>query len=94
MPVSAARIEPNADSPVAASLPGSSGGGLGSALGARPRRRRVRTDRPWSNPRFWILQLVVLAIYLIRLALTLALHLDSTSLWVEFSTFILARIFV
>ena len=41
---------------------------------------------PWSNSRFWILQLVVLAIYLIRLAATVAFHLDISSLAVEFST--------
>ena len=35
---------------------------------------------------FWILQLVILALSLIRLAATVAFHLDSTSLAVEFST--------
>jgi signal transduction histidine kinase len=89
MTAKAAPTEPDADSATAASLSGSSGNGLASVLGARSHRRRARRDRPWSNPRFWILQLVVLAIYLIRLALTLALHLESTSLWVEFSTFAL-----
>ncbi len=43
--------------------------------------------RPWTDSRFWILQLVVLALYLVRLAITVAFHLDSTSLAVEFSTF-------
>jgi signal transduction histidine kinase len=42
--------------------------------------------RPWTRSRFWILQLVVLALYLIRLAATVALHLDATSLALEFST--------
>ncbi len=41
---------------------------------------------PWANSRFWVLQLVVLALYLIRLAVTVAFHLDITSLAVEFST--------
>jgi signal transduction histidine kinase len=41
---------------------------------------------PWTNSRLWILQLVVLALYLIRLALIVAFHLDTTSLAIEFST--------
>jgi len=43
--------------------------------------------QPWSDSRFWILQLIVLALYLVRLAATLGFHLDVTSLGVEFSTF-------
>ncbi len=68
----------------------------------RAARERMGTDRPTSahdppreadgptlvKPRFWILQFVILAIYLVRLALTLALHLGLTSLAVEFSTFV------
>jgi signal transduction histidine kinase len=60
-----------------------------AASGARPPVTRGPTRRPWSEPLFLILQLVVLAIYLVRLALTLALHLEATSLAVEFSTFAL-----
>jgi signal transduction histidine kinase len=63
----------------------------------RPDVRRIETppqshpkeQRPWSQPRFWILQLVVLALYLVRLALTLAFDLDTTSLAVELSTFVI-----
>ena len=48
--------------------------------------RSVSSDAPWSNSTFWILQLVILALYLIRLAATVAFHLDSTSQALEFST--------
>ena len=41
---------------------------------------------PWADSRFWLLQLVVLALALIRLAVTVAFHLDPTSIGVEFST--------
>jgi signal transduction histidine kinase len=43
-------------------------------------------DRPWTRSGFWIIQLVVLTLYLLRLAATVAFHLDDTSLVVEFST--------
>lgn len=43
-------------------------------------------QRPWTRSGFWIIQLVVLTLYLLRLAATVALHLDDTSLVVEFST--------
>ena len=43
-------------------------------------------DRPWTNSGFWVLQLAVLALYLIRLAATVAFHFDATSLVLEFST--------
>jgi signal transduction histidine kinase len=45
--------------------------------------------RPWSKSAFWILQLVVLAIYLIRLASLVEFHLGVTSLVAEFSTLVL-----
>jgi signal transduction histidine kinase len=48
--------------------------------------RAATSSGPWADSRFWILQLVVLALYLIRLAVTVAFHLDITSLAVEFST--------
>ena len=48
--------------------------------------RSVSSNAPWSNSTFWILQLVVLSLYLIRLAATVAFHLDSTSQALEFST--------
>jgi len=41
---------------------------------------------PWSDSPFWLLQLAVLALALIRLAVTLAFHLDPLSIGVEFST--------
>jgi hypothetical protein len=46
-------------------------------------------DRPWSSSQFWIVQLIVLALYLIRLAVTLDFHLAVTSPGLEFSTFVL-----
>jgi signal transduction histidine kinase len=46
-------------------------------------------DRPWASSQFWIIQLVVLALYLIRLAVTVDLHLETTSLALELSTFVL-----
>ncbi|MGO8871569.1 MAG: histidine kinase [Acidimicrobiales bacterium] len=46
-------------------------------------------ERPWASSQFWLLQLVVLAVYLIRLVVTVAFHLDETSLAVEISTFAL-----
>ena len=42
--------------------------------------------RPWTRSGFWIIQLVVLTLYLLRLAATVAFHLDDSSLAVEFST--------
>ena len=42
--------------------------------------------RPWTNSRFWLLQLVVLALALVRLAVTLAFHLDSNGLVLVMST--------
>lgn len=59
------------------------------ANGKRAPVRLTAPDKPWTNSRFWLLQLVILAIYLIRLAATVAFHLDTTSLAVEFSTLIL-----
>ncbi len=50
---------------------------------------RTADDRPWSNSAFWILQLVVLAIYLIRLASLVEFHLGVTSIVAEFSTLVL-----
>ena len=46
-------------------------------------------DRPWASSQFWIIQLVVLALYLIRLAATVDFHLGATSLALELSTFVL-----
>jgi signal transduction histidine kinase len=38
------------------------------------------------NSRFWVLQLIILALYLLRLAAMVAFHLDTSSPAVEFST--------
>ena len=50
------------------------------------RRPTPSTLSPWTDSRFWLLQLVVLALALIRLAVTVAFHLEATSIGVEFST--------
>jgi PAS domain S-box-containing protein len=46
-------------------------------------------DHPWSSSTFWIIQLVVLALYLVRLAATVDFHLAATSVVLELSTFVL-----
>lgn len=51
------------------------------------RRPTTSPLSPWTDSRFWLMQLVVLALALIRLAVTVAFHLDATSIGVEFSTF-------
>ncbi len=48
--------------------------------------RGLSSNTPWTRSGFWLLQLVVLALYLVRLAATVAFHLESTSLILEFST--------
>jgi signal transduction histidine kinase len=57
----------------------------------RPRSEKVarRTSisgTPWANSRFWLLQIIILALAMIRLAATVAFHLDTGSLALEFST--------
>ena len=44
---------------------------------------------PWGESRFWILQLLVLAIALIRLAVTVSFGLDPTTVLLEVSTVVL-----
>ncbi len=61
-----------------------SGYGRRQRFGPRP-ISALRSTRG-RNSTFWILQLVILALYLIRLAATVAFHLDSTSQALEFST--------
>ena len=46
-------------------------------------------DRPWAHSPFWIIQLVVLALYLVRLAATVDFHLSASSVVLELSTFVL-----
>ncbi|HEX7442899.1 MAG TPA: PAS domain-containing protein, partial [Acidimicrobiales bacterium] len=48
-----------------------------------------RGERPWADSQFWILQFAVLALYLVRLASTVAFHLDTSSMELEFSTFVI-----
>jgi signal transduction histidine kinase len=50
--------------------------------------RAIRTH-PWVSSQFWMLQFIVLALYLIRLAATVAFHLDTGAVALEFSTFVL-----
>jgi len=42
--------------------------------------------RPWTDSRFWLLQVVVLALALVRLAATVAFHLDPAGLVLEVSS--------
>jgi signal transduction histidine kinase len=44
---------------------------------------------PWTDSRFWILLLVVLALALIRLAVTVGFHLEPGSVVIEFSTLVI-----
>jgi signal transduction histidine kinase len=53
---------------------------------------RSVTTTPWSRSGFWLLQLAVLALYLLRLAATVGFHLDATSLVLELSTLALFMI--
>lgn len=41
------------------------------------------------HSRFWVLQLVILALYLVRVSITVAFHLDPASQAVEFSTLVI-----
>lgn len=41
---------------------------------------------PWTSSQFWLLQLIVLAVSLGRVALSVALHLDANSPAIEFTT--------
>jgi signal transduction histidine kinase len=52
-------------------------------------RRRSRTAAPWTDSRFWVLQLVVLALALVRLALTVTFDLRPGDLVLEVSTVVL-----
>ncbi len=58
----------------------------GPVPGPEPSRVSGRDERPWTSSGFWILQLIVLALTLVRVAATVAFHLDATSLVLEFST--------
>jgi two-component system sensor histidine kinase UhpB len=55
-----------------------------------PRRRAgLSPQSPWSDSRFWLLLLVVLAFALVRLAVTVGLHLEPGSVGIEFSTLVI-----
>ncbi len=71
--------------PETAGAPGPAGP-PGPATASDRRSGPTPDQRPWSSSAFWILQLLVLAIYLIRLASLVEFHLGATSLVVEFST--------
>jgi signal transduction histidine kinase len=49
----------------------------------------VGDDRPWVDSQFWILQFAVLALFLIRLAATVAFTVDATSPVLVYSTAVL-----
>jgi len=57
----------------------------------RPGRATYSARSPWTDSRFWLLQLAVLALSLVRLAVTVAYGLDTTDALLEIST---ALIFV
>ncbi len=70
---------------VATSPPGA--GGLGQHPGAeRATSRASAKETPWANSRFWLLQIIILALAMLRLAATVAFHLDTASVALEFST--------
>ena len=54
--------------------------------GDSPPPRALPCERPWTISQFWVLQLVILALYLIRLAATVAFHLEVNSQALEYST--------
>ena len=44
---------------------------------------------PWADSRFWLLLLIILAVDLIRLAVTVAFHLEPVSIGIEYSTLLI-----
>jgi signal transduction histidine kinase len=57
-----------------------------TAAGPDARSGIPSNRRPWTDSRFWLLQLVVLAVSLVRLAVTVAFHLDPSDLVLVVST--------
>src|SRR5664279_2768106 len=58
--------------------------------GRKRRRRGISSARtPWTDSRFWLLELLVLAFALIRLAVTVAYGLDSGDVLLEVSTIVI-----
>jgi signal transduction histidine kinase len=65
------------------------GGPVGSSISGPSSSHDDRTRQPWADSQFWVLQFAVLALFLIRLAADVALHLNTTSVELEFSTVVL-----
>ncbi|MGD0393634.1 MAG: hypothetical protein ABSC41_13435, partial [Acidimicrobiales bacterium] len=74
------KIAPSADQEQSTPAEGAVNVGKNSAS------RAPAGEKPWTSSRFWVLQLVILAIYLIRLAATVAFHLEVNSQALEYST--------
>ncbi len=53
---------------------------------SQPRSGTSPSGKPWTDSHFWLLQLIILALALIRLAVTVAFHLATSSVALEFST--------
>ena len=61
-----------------------------SDTGRKRRRRGISSARtPWTDSRFWLLELLVLAFALVRLAVTVAYGLDSGDVLLEVSTIVI-----
>lgn len=84
-PAAVPSLDPRVLTPPDHEVPTPEGGG-GSESGGRPAIGPAAALRPWTSSGFWVLQLAVLALYLIRLAATVAFHLDARSLVLEIST--------
>ena len=52
----------------------------------RVMNRVTAGETPWTKSRFWLLQVVILALAMLRLAATVAFNLDTASVALEFST--------
>ncbi len=74
------------------SLDGESGDRIDAHPDLPTSNRLGAATTPWSRSGFWLLQLIVLALYLVRLAATVGFHLDATSLVLELSTLALFMI--
>ena len=56
---------------------------------SEPRPVAPSARAPWTDSRFWLLQTVVLALALVRLAATVGLNLDTSNLALEVSTVVI-----
>jgi len=88
-----ALVEPSAvpDGPVTPDTPAGPGTVTrdGTDRGRRPHRIIGDPEHPWADSRFWLLQLVVLALSLIRLAVTVGTHADVTDPAIELTTVVI-----